>query len=214
MDGNGCGKGGRCLKIGQVQMAGEQAARFTNGNARARRWTGLGDRGRGHRLLVMRDAVRIVVMVRMLAHIAGMVVVMRRDLSRIFRERAWAAGAFVRTLRHRLVHDGSDRPRTTSALRAAAETAIDLAGHARRIGPDHGTNLVIRQDVTGADDHIRRFSVRGHPVSKYYLVQSPFVCKKEIQLSNTYLYASTREHTQSRRARPAGASDKAPQRAG
>jgi hypothetical protein len=199
MDGNGCGKGSRCLKIGQVQMAGEQAARFTNGNARrgrlarAGRRTGLGDRRRCQRLLVMRDAVRIVVMVRVLARIAGMVVVMRRDLSRILRERAWAAGAFVRTLPHCLVHDGSDRPCTTSTLRAAAETAIDLAGHARRIGLDHDTNLVVRQDVTGADDHIRRFSLRCQLIA-LNLVQSQFVCKKEIQLSNTYLYASIGEH--------------------
>ena len=103
----------------------------------------------------------IVVMVRVIARIAGMMVVVRSDLGGIFRESPRAAGAFVRALRQCLIHDAADCPGTASALRAAAEAAIDLARHTRCIGPNHGTNLMVGQDITGTDDHIRRFSLRA-----------------------------------------------------
>lgn len=110
-------------------------------------------------------AMRFVAMVRVLARIAGMMVLMRRrrDVDSILRKGARAAGAVIRAFGGRLVHDAADRPRTAAALRAAAETAVDLAGHAWRIGADHGPNLMIGQDVTGTDDHLRRFSVRCYP---------------------------------------------------
>lgn len=114
----------------------------------------------------MGGLVGIVVMVRVLAPIPGMMVfmrgvfrrsVVRRDLRGIFCKRARAAGAVVRTRPHRLVHDGPNRPGAAAALGAAAEAAIDLARHARRIGPDHRTDLVVGQDITGADDHVPAF---------------------------------------------------------
>lgn len=111
-------------------------------------------------MLVRRSAVGLVMVMGMLACITGMVVVMRRGLSGFLRKRARTTGAIVRAVGLRFVHDPANGPRTAPALRAAVEAAIDLAGHARRIGPDHSTNLMIRQDVTGADDHIRRFSLR------------------------------------------------------
>jgi hypothetical protein len=130
--------------------------------------------------------VRFVVMVRLLARIAGMMMVMRCNTHGIFRKRARAAGAIIRTLGRRLVHDAPNRPCTPPALRAAAQAAIDLAGHARRIGAHHRTNLVVGQDVTGADDHFRCFLVWCHLVSSSNLMHLPFVCKKENQHSSAY----------------------------
>src|SRR6266403_355492 len=54
----------------------------------------------------------------------------------------------------RLVHDLADGARTTPALRAAAEAAIDLAGRARRLlGTERRAHVLVGQHVAGADDH-------------------------------------------------------------
>ena len=54
----------------------------------------------------------------------------------------------------RLVHDLADGARATAALGAAAETSIDLPGGARtRLRRHRGADIVVGQDVAGADDH-------------------------------------------------------------
>src|SRR5215831_2400318 len=68
---------------------------------------------------------------------------------------AWATlGACVAGASDRLVHDPADGSRTPAALRATAETAVDLAG---RAGPlrkgDRRADVPIAQHVAGADDH-------------------------------------------------------------
>ena len=64
-----------------------------------------------------------------------------------------AAGAAVRTPAKGFVHDPPDRARATTALRAAAETAINLAGHSGRAFADGRADLMIGENVAGADDH-------------------------------------------------------------
>src|SRR3974390_2842452 len=54
----------------------------------------------------------------------------------------------------RLVHDLADRAGATSALRAAAETAVNLARGAQRGGRDRMAHLVVAEHVAGADDHM------------------------------------------------------------
>ena len=51
------------------------------------------------------------------------------------------------------VHDLADRAGAAAALRAAAETAIDLAGRSRRRLDAGLADFVVAQDVAGADDH-------------------------------------------------------------
>ena len=53
----------------------------------------------------------------------------------------------------RLVHDFADRARAAATLRAAAETAIDLAGSARRRRMHGVTYFVVAQHIAGTDDH-------------------------------------------------------------
>jgi hypothetical protein len=84
----------------------------------------------------------------------------------------------------RLVHDASDRSRTTPALGAAAETVIDLAGRARhglawRECPSH---VVIGKYVAGADDH--------HYPAKRQLVLSETIhnaARQRLQKKNVFL---------------------------
>src|ERR1051326_1390381 len=71
-----------------------------------------------------------------------------------------AAGAVA----ERLVHDAPDGARATSALRTAAEAAIDFARRARRnvrCG-DRGPHLRVAQYVTGTNDHGECSCGRGH----------------------------------------------------
>ena len=59
----------------------------------------------------------------------------------------------------RVVHDGSDGARATSALRAAAEAAIDFTGFPRaRFVRDRIADLGFGKDVARTDDH-GRFSI-------------------------------------------------------
>src|SRR5262245_22058354 len=54
----------------------------------------------------------------------------------------------------RFVHNLPDGRGAASALRAASETAVDLAGLAdSRIGTDSGADVVVAENVAGADDH-------------------------------------------------------------
>src|SRR3954451_6918869 len=53
-----------------------------------------------------------------------------------------------------LVHDLADGAGAAAALGAAAEAAIDLPGGARpRLRRDGGADIVVAQNVAGADDH-------------------------------------------------------------
>ena len=60
----------------------------------------------------------------------------------------WAAGAD-----QRFIHDLADRARAAATLRAAAETAIDLARGARRSRLHGAPHLMVAQNVAGTDDH-------------------------------------------------------------
>jgi hypothetical protein len=55
----------------------------------------------------------------------------------------------------RLVNDGLDGARASSALGAATETAVDLLGTAGKVfGRRDGTaDVVVAQDVTGTNNH-------------------------------------------------------------
>ena len=56
--------------------------------------------------------------------------------------------------RKRLVHDSADGTGAPSALRAAAETAIDLPGRARAFSRAHScAHVMVAQHVAGAHDH-------------------------------------------------------------
>ena len=65
-----------------------------------------------------------------------------------------AVGAIIRAL-GRLVQYTPDCPGAAPTLRVAAEAAIDLTGYARRIRAHGGSDLMVGQDVAGADDHCR-----------------------------------------------------------
>ena len=64
-----------------------------------------------------------------------------------------AAAARAGRRAQRLIHDAPDGAHATAALGAAAEAAIDLARPARRGGGDRATDIVVGEDVAGADDH-------------------------------------------------------------
>jgi hypothetical protein len=53
----------------------------------------------------------------------------------------------------RFIHDASDGAHAASALGAAAQAAIDLAGPARRRGGDGSADILVGQDVAGTDNH-------------------------------------------------------------
>lgn len=55
----------------------------------------------------------------------------------------------------RLVHDALDRPHAPPALRAASEAAMHVNGRSRRGFLDGGADLLVGQNVAGADDHLR-----------------------------------------------------------
>ena len=61
------------------------------------------------------------------------------------------------------VDDGLDGTRATAAFGAATEAAIDLLGTARQIlrGADGAADIVVGQDVTGADNH-----TNGRPIGE------------------------------------------------
>ena len=63
--------------------------------------------------------------------------------------------AIARTGAKRLIHDLADGGRATAALRAAAETAINLARRAggHLAGMTRFTHIVVGQDVTGTNNH-------------------------------------------------------------
>src|SRR5882757_11312867 len=66
---------------------------------------------------------------------------------------AIAGGYRLRAIQ-RLVHDLADGAGAAAALGAAAEAAIDLPGRARpRLRRDGGADIVVAQNVAGADDH-------------------------------------------------------------
>jgi len=91
-------------------------------------------------LVVMMIVVGMVMIVRVniIVHMIMFVRVGRLpgDLGR-------TAGALVGASDKRLVHDPADGAGTAAALGAAAETAINLAGHARAPFAHHIANLVI-----------------------------------------------------------------------
>src|SRR5262249_22941042 len=79
------------------------------------------------------------------------------DLVALPTARATAAGR-----RDRVVHDAANGAPAAAALRAAAETAIDLPGGARRLlGADHRAHVVVAQQVARTDDHGRLAFPRG-----------------------------------------------------
>jgi hypothetical protein len=55
----------------------------------------------------------------------------------------------------RLIHNAADGSSASSALRAAAQATIDLAGGARRysIAGERPADVVVAQHVTGTDNH-------------------------------------------------------------
>jgi len=55
----------------------------------------------------------------------------------------------------RVVHDFADRAGATAALGAAAKTAINLPGRARRARPASGAYRFIADNIAGTDDHGR-----------------------------------------------------------
>src|SRR5262249_24366079 len=75
----------------------------------------------------------------------------KADLVALPSARAAAAGR-----RDRVVHDAPDGARAAAALGAAAETAIDLPGGARRLlGADRRAHVVVAEHVARTDDHGR-----------------------------------------------------------
>ena len=66
-----------------------------------------------------------------------------------------AGAARLSASAERIIDDGLDGARTTSALRAATEAAVELLGVARKIlrTLDGTADVVVAQHVTGTDDH-------------------------------------------------------------
>ena len=58
-----------------------------------------------------------------------------------------------RALPDRLVDDLADGPRAAAALGAAAEAAIDLPRRARRGGAHRGADVLVAENIAGADNH-------------------------------------------------------------
>ena len=56
-------------------------------------------------------------------------------------------------LPHRLFDDFPDRPGAAAALGAAAEAAIHLPRRARRRRRHRRADVIIAEDIAGADDH-------------------------------------------------------------
>ena len=72
------------------------------------------------------------------------------------------AGAILAAGGERLIHDAADGARTTSALRAAAEAAIDLIGGrgARRRGIKSGPHVAVAENIAGTNDHAELMTTR------------------------------------------------------
>jgi hypothetical protein len=68
-----------------------------------------------------------------------------------------------------LVDDGLDGARAPAAFGAAPEAAIDLLGIARQIirGADSTADIMVGEDVTGADDHQNGEPIRGARAHRY-----------------------------------------------
>src|SRR2546423_1220385 len=64
-------------------------------------------------------------------------------------------GALTRTGPERFGHDALDRAGAAAAFGAAAEAAVNLPCGTRQIHPpaDGGADIVVGQNVAGADDH-------------------------------------------------------------
>ncbi len=75
--------------------------------------------------------------------------------------RGTPSAACAREVRQRVVHDGANGARATPALRAAAETAIDLRGRARAIGPGihAGADVSVGEEIAGTNDHAGSLSL-------------------------------------------------------
>jgi hypothetical protein len=79
-----------------------------------------------------------------------------------------------------LVHDALDGAGAPTALGAAAETAIDLAGSAggHRRG-DGAAHIVVAEHVTGADDHEQKPNCRARTRYMYELPQALIRIKRK-----------------------------------
>src|SRR3954470_6167803 len=68
-----------------------------------------------------------------------------------------------RTRAKRLVHDLLDGASAPAALRAAAQTPVNLSGRTRRqLGDAHGAaHVVVAQDIAGTNDHGEEGSLDG-----------------------------------------------------
>jgi hypothetical protein len=108
-------------------------------------------RGMGHHPGVKTTIINLIVR----AGLTAVVLAARAALA------ARSAGA-----RNRFVHDPADRTRTASALGAATEAAVNLAGGARRsLRREGGPDVLVGQHVARTDDH-------GNPAVPARLVQS------------------------------------------
>jgi hypothetical protein len=79
----------------------------------------------------------------------------------------------------RFVHDAADGARAPPALRAAAETAIDLIGGGRPGGRvvDRRSHIAVAEDVAGTNDHCRTNSRPGW--TSFDLSHADAACKKK-----------------------------------
>ncbi|MDQ0354612.1 hypothetical protein J2S22_001536 [Rhodoplanes tepidamans] len=102
------------------------------------------------RMVVMRMRVIVVrvIVVRVVVVAVGVMIVVVRVAAA-----GGTAGAVLGAGQQRLVHDLADGAGAAAALGAAAEAAIDLAGHPRAALRHHVANLAVRQDIAGTDDH-------------------------------------------------------------
>jgi hypothetical protein len=79
----------------------------------------------------------------------------------------------------RFIHDAADGTGASTALRAAAEAAIDLIGGRRtgRSAVESRTHIAIAEDVAGTNDHCRTNSRPGWTTFDVSHVQA--ACKKK-----------------------------------
>src|ERR1700733_3278239 len=82
----------------------------------------------------------------------------------------------------RFIHDAADGAGATPALRTATKALIDLARRARSICAvrQRGTHVVVGQDVTGTDNHLRRVRRRNGSIWVLSLAYAECVCKEKI----------------------------------
>jgi hypothetical protein len=77
----------------------------------------------------------------------------------------------------RLLHEAADGAGATPALGAAAETAIDLAGRARRVRLDDGADILIAQHIARTDDHGAMVLFRSEPNKRSVLPGARYASK-------------------------------------